>query len=256
MRISSRHVLSLLLILLTTVSACSISTDERQEESEAQEAIESPDTDLWAELNEIAIVEEMVMMPNARRGPPRDAHLSAQGIGRRSCPDDLRQDTVQHEPVGRRGNADGPTASSPGGDPPRIRVRESERAREVLLRGRVGHPRAAEDRRVRRAYLDRRTAVVERQGRHSRLLVHRRVADGPRIARPSGPRRHGTAGIRSRCRTNRRLVRTGKLVPGRRGANAVLLVAVRGSEHAATAVRPGPGSGRQGKARTLLRPRS
>jgi hypothetical protein len=52
------------LTTLSTVVACSpASTDDRQEASEGQVAAEAPEIDLWAELNEIAIVEELVMMP-------------------------------------------------------------------------------------------------------------------------------------------------------------------------------------------------
>ena len=64
MRTPSRSALRLVLFALSTVIACSpASTDERQSESDAQSATEAQEADLWAELNELAIVEEMVMMP-------------------------------------------------------------------------------------------------------------------------------------------------------------------------------------------------
>ena len=56
--------LCFVLTAVSTVVACSpASTDDRQEASEVQAAEEAPELDLWAELNEIAIVEELVMMP-------------------------------------------------------------------------------------------------------------------------------------------------------------------------------------------------
>ncbi len=63
MRILPRHVLSLLPVLLITASACSTATDERQDAGEPREVAGDQAADLWAELNEIAIVEELVMMP-------------------------------------------------------------------------------------------------------------------------------------------------------------------------------------------------
>ena len=64
MRTPSRSALWLVLFAFSTVIACSpASTDERQSESDAQSATEAQEADLWAELNELAIVEEMVMMP-------------------------------------------------------------------------------------------------------------------------------------------------------------------------------------------------
>ena len=64
MRTLSQSALVLVLTVLSTVIACSpASTDERQDQSEVPVAAEAPEIDLWAELNEIAIVEEMVMMP-------------------------------------------------------------------------------------------------------------------------------------------------------------------------------------------------
>ena len=64
MHTPSRFAHCFVLIALSTVIACSAaSTDERESASEAQSAVEAPEVDLWAELNELAIVEEMVMMP-------------------------------------------------------------------------------------------------------------------------------------------------------------------------------------------------
>ena len=53
-----------------------------------------------------------------------------------------------------------------------------ERARAVFFRGRLRHPGSAAHRFRRRARLARRAAVVERQGRADRLLLHRGVAAG------------------------------------------------------------------------------
>ena len=64
----------------------------------------------------------------------------------------------------------------------RLRLRRAERARAFLLRGQLRHPRRAAHRRLRRDRLDVEAAVVERQGRHDRLLVDRRVSDGHRRA--------------------------------------------------------------------------
>ena len=60
----------------------------------------------------------------------------------------------------------------------RLRLRRPERARPLLLRGQLRHPRRADHRRLRRDRLAVEAAVVERQGRHDRLLVDRRVAAG------------------------------------------------------------------------------
>src|SRR6185295_4782253 len=79
----------------------------------------------------------------------------------------------------------------------------------------------------------------ERQGRHDRLLLDRRVPDGRGGARASGIRGDERAGIRRRRRTGRPVLRAGQLVPRRRDADAVHRLALRRAEPGATDVPAG-----------------
>ena len=117
----------------------------------------------------------------------------------------------------------------------RLRLRRPERARALLLRRQLRHPRL-EDRRLQHRRLADEAAVVERQGRHDRLLVDRGVSDGRRRARASGLRRDERAGIRRRRRPRRPVLRAGQLVPRRRGADALHRLAVRRAEPGAADV--------------------
>ena len=62
------------------------------------------------------------------------------------------------------------------GDRARVRAGRAERARPLLLGGRLGDPRPAPHRRVRFAVLARGAALVQRQGRYLGLLLDGRVA--------------------------------------------------------------------------------
>ncbi len=79
-------------------------------------------------------------------------------------------------------------------------------------------------------------AVVERQDRHDRMFLHGGVSDGRRRARSSGLRSDERAGLRRRRRPRRTVLRTGELVPRRRGADAVHRVALRRAEPGAADV--------------------
>ena len=138
----------------------------------------------------------------------------------------------------------------------RLRLRRPERARTLLLRGQLRHPRRANHRRLRRARVAVEAAVVERQGRHDRLFVDRRVADGRRLARASGVRRDERAGLRRRRRPRRPVLRAGQLVSRRRGPDAVHHLDLRPAEPGAADVPEGHAAGGPGSRRATLRPRA
>ncbi len=79
-------------------------------------------------------------------------------------------------------------------------------------------------------------AVVERQGRHHRLLLDRGVAAGRRGAGQSGIRGDDPAGIRRRRGARGAVLRAGQLVSRRRGADAVHRLALRRAEPGAADV--------------------
>jgi hypothetical protein len=124
-------------------------------------------------------------------------------------------------------------------------VYRPERARPLFLRRRVRDPRLPAHRRLRRAHLDCRPAVVQQEGWHARLLVHCRVAAPARRHQPPGARRHGADGLRRRHRPRRRVPRAGQLVSRRRAAHALLHLALR---HRQSDARPDPGKPRSGAA--------
>ena len=103
----------------------------------------------------------------------------------------------------------------------RLRVGRRERARPLLLRRQLRHPRPAAHRRRRRDQLDQHASVVERQGRSHRLLVDGRMADGRRRAGTEGARHDHSAGIRRGRGSRRSVLRAGQLVSRRRGTNAL-----------------------------------
>ena len=119
----------------------------------------------------------------------------------------------------------------------RLRLRRAERARALLLRRELRHPR----RRRSPTATTRWTwiveaAVVERQGRHDRLLVDRRISAGGRGAGASRVRRDERAGLRRRRRPRRPVLRAGQLVSRRRGADALHRLALRPAEPGAADV--------------------
>ena len=77
------------------------------------------------------------------------------------------------------------------------------------------------DRRLRCHRLADQAALVQRQGRDHRLQLHRRVAAGRGLARPSGVRRDERPGLRRRRRQGRSVLGTGQLVSRRRDADAL-----------------------------------
>ena len=154
------------------------------------------------ELESIAIIERKVMVPM------RD--------GKRMATDIYRpKDTSKKYPIifvrtpynfnywDVRNGAPRDMTAELAGREARLRLRGDERARPLLLRRQLRHPRPAAHRRHRRHLVDVLAAVVQRQGRHHRLLLHRRMATGRRGAGQSGVRRHDPAGIRRRRRTRR-----------------------------------------------------
>ena len=99
----------------------------------------------------------------------------------------------------------------------RLRVGRRERARPLLLRRQLRHPRPAAHRRRRRDQMDLVAAVVERQGRTDRLLVDRRVADGRRGAGAEG----------ARARSSRRASAPASAAWGRTTSRATGIAAAR-----------------------------
>ena len=141
--------------------------------------------ELERELQTLAVVERKVMMPmrdGVRLATDIYRPKNADGHGA----DRLRQDALQLQLLGRaqrrarRHDARRSTAIKRG-----YAYVVPERARPLLLRGQLRHPRPADHRRLRRDGLAHEAAVVERQGRHDRLLVDRGVAAGGRLARAS-----------------------------------------------------------------------
>jgi uncharacterized protein len=82
----------------------------------------------------------------------------------------------------------------------------------------LGHPQTDG---LRHPDLDRQAELVERQGRHARLLLDGRMAAGPGRPEPPGPRRHGPAVVGRRHRQGRRVPGAGQLVHRRRAAQPV-----------------------------------
>src|SRR4030095_4895536 len=72
--------------------------------------------------------------------------------------------------------------------------------------------------------------MVQRQDRHHRMLLYCRMADGCCGTGQSRIHDHDPARIRRRRRTSWALLRAGKLVSRRRGANAVYRLALRPTE--------------------------
>ncbi len=231
-----RSALQIFAIMSTALlSACQPTADDVPSESPTSES-GAQGEDLWAAINEIAIVDEMVMMPM------RDGVRLATHIYRPKTSDGTPVPTVfVKTPYNMNlwGNGEMNTRRFRG---PLEAVRRGYAYVNQNERGKffsegewdiLGPPKTD-------GY-DALTwiagqALVEREGRYVRLLFDGRVADGPRVSRSSGARGHGPAGIRCRRRTHRRLVRAGELVSGRRRADALLLLAVRSPEHAAPPV--------------------
>ena len=114
-------------------------------------------------------------------------------------------------------------------------VNQNERGK-LLLGGRVGHPRSAHHRRVRRPDLDLRAALVERHwwgriGCSSTAEWQMGLASLDHPAHAAMVPQGFGAGV---GRVGR-LVRAGQLVPRRRRADAVLQLALRRAEHPASA---------------------
>ena len=78
--------------------------------------------------------------------------------------------------------------------------------------------------------------MVERQARHDRVFVDRRVAAGRRLARASGLRGDERAGFRRRRRQGRPVLGAGQLVSRRRDADAVHHLDLRRAEPGAADV--------------------
>ena len=150
-------------------------------------------------------------------------------------PIDLGADAVQLQLLGHPERRAGRHERAADRGQARLRLRRAERARALLLRRQLRHPRI-EDRRLQHRRLADEAAVVERQDRHDRLLVDRRVPDGRRGARPSRLRRDERAGLRRRRRPRRSVLRAGQLVSRRRGADAVHRLALRRAEPGAADV--------------------
>ena len=191
---------------------------------------------------------------DARRRPPRHRDLPAaerRGFGSR----DLLAHALQLQPAAgaEPGAPERAAQVRPRRDRTRLRLRGPERARQVLLRGRLGDPRPAAHGRLRRADLDRRPAVVQRQGRHARLLFDRRVADGPGGDAPSRPRRRRADGPGRGNRPHGTVPRAGELLPRRRAPASDGRLALRRAEHPAPDLPAGHQSRGPGTARDLLR---
>ena len=118
---------------------------------------------------------------DARRRPAGDRHLPSEECHRQGA-DRLREDAVQLQLLGRPQRRAIRHDRGADRDQARLRLRRPERARTLLLRRELRHPRAAGDRRLRRDGLAREAGMVERQGRRDRLLVDRGVSAGGRGA--------------------------------------------------------------------------
>ena len=118
----------------------------------------------------------------------------------------------------------------------------------------MGDPRATPHRRLRRAHLARRAGVVVGQGRDARLLVDRRMADGPGRDGPSGACRGGADGPGGRHRPHGALLRAGQLLPRRRDSTADGGVALRRAGLAPTDLSRGSLPRRARAHRALVRP--
>ena len=131
--------------------------------------------------------------PDARRGPHRRRHLPPQGH-LEEVPDHLGPHALQLQLLGRRQRRPAEHDRRPHGHQAGVRIRRDAGARPVLRRRRMGRPRRPAQRRRRRGQLDDVAAVVQRQGRHDRLLIDGRVAAGgcgartTRVTRRSTPR--------------------------------------------------------------------
>ncbi len=104
-------------------------------------------------------------------------------------------------------------------------VIQNERGR-YFSEGKYRNPGLSANRRLRRAELDREAALVERQGRHARLLLLRRVAARAGGAEPSRACRDGAHVRGRRHRQGRPIPGTRQLVHRRRASQPVLRVAV------------------------------
>ena len=222
------------LILATLVAATGAGALLSAQQGSLSAADKQRRIDTENELQSIAVVERKVMMPMP------DGVRLATDIYRpknadRQSADDLGADAVQLQLLGRPQRRAGRHDRAADRGQARLRLRRAERARPLLLRRQLRHPRI-EDRRLQHRRLADQAAVVERQDRHDRLLVDRRVSDGRRRARPSGLRRDERAGLRRRRRPRRSVLRAGQLVPRRRGADAVHRLALRRAEPGAADV--------------------
>ena len=110
---------------------------------------------------------------------------------------------------------------------------------QYFLAGKLRHSGAAAQRRVRRIFLDRKAALVERQGRNHRMFFDRGMAVGGDGHGKSCGRGVCPDGIRRRRGPRWSLLRAGKLVSRRRGANAVYRLAVWRAEFGAANVSGG-----------------
>ena len=177
-----KHPRQLIVAVLIAVSGAAIGV-RAQQGGGLTAADKQRRIDMEAELQSIAVVERKVMMP-MRDGVrlatdiyrPKDATGKVPTIWVRTPYNFNFWDVQNGVPADMSAAADRRQA--------RLRVRRPERARALLLRRQLRHPRI-EDRRLQHDRLADEAGVVERQDRHDRLLVDRRVPDGRGRARPS-----------------------------------------------------------------------
>ena len=173
---------------------------------------------------------------DARRRAPRDGHLPARRTRRRTVPIVFVRTPYNFNFWDVRNGVPADLTAALDGGEAGLRVRGAERARALLLGGQLRHPRRAHHRRRRRDRVAVEAAVVEREGRHDRLLVDRRVPVGHRGARASRVRGDERAGLRRRRRPREAVLRAGQLVPRRRRADALHRLALRRAEPGAADV--------------------
>ena len=194
------------------------------------------------------------MVPDEGRRAHGRRHLPPQGH-EQEIPDHLQPHALQLQLLGRKARHLSRHVHRARRRQARLRPRRDERARSLLLRRQLRHPRRAALRRRRPVQLDGRAAVVLRKGRPHRLLFHRRVAARRGIARQQGADDDHSAELRRRRRQGRPLQRAGQLVSRRRRADALHRLALRRTKSGAPHVPQRHLAGRSHQGVEDVRPR-
>ena len=212
---------------------------------------------LERELQDLAVVDRKVMMP-MRDGVrlATDIYRPKNATGK--VPIGVRQDAVQLQFLGRaqrrarRHDARRSTAIKRG-----YAYVGPERARPLLLRGQLRHPRRADHRRLRDA-IDWLTKQPWSNGKVGTTGCSSTAEWQMAVASlgASGVCGDERAGLRRRRRPRRPVLRAGQLVSRRRGADAVHHLALRRAEPGAADVPEGHAAGGSDSRVEVVRPRA